>query len=322
MGMTLEPLTSSQIYSLSWLVMSEIVTSIPGEICIGDLHPGDGTYDCLSLIDSQEGPILMMNREGSSAICGGEIVSDVWARAASKGPYECALHILSESNIGVNLEPAPGRLELRDTCKRISRWLRQHSKAKHACAVCLWIDHTQFHGPADSIISQVTIPDSWMNAVGPYPGADWQAWIYAMVLDDKVQGIINMNSGEALLPNGSLWDAWYEKLAAEPLVRPRGKSTNKVFSMPITLPNPEGQKYFSKVAKFDGYKTLGKDLPFIAKSITEQWYKNGELPNELDQLKGTLFYAWRSSRFIDGYPDDDDIPFLKALADAIDALEA
>ena len=320
--MTQEPLTSSEIYSLSWLLMGEIIKSIPGDICIADLHPGDGTYDCLSVIDAHEGTVLMMNREGSSAMCAGEIISDIWERAASKGPLECAFHILSESNLGVDTEPAPGRIELQDTCRRVARWLRQNSKANDVRAVCLWLDHPQFVGPAESLIAKVIIPDKWKEMASPYPGADWQGWIYAMVVGDTVHGIVHMKSGEALLPDGSRWDAWYEKLAAVSLVRPRGKSTNKVFSMPVTLPHPDAQKYFSKVGKFDGYQVLGKELPFIAKAVTEHWYETGELPTELEQLKGTLFYAWRSSRFIDGFPDDGDMPFLKALADAIDELEA
>jgi len=320
--MTPEPLTSSQIYSLSWLVMGEIIKSIPGDICIADLHPGDGTYDCLSVIDAKEGTVLMMNREGSSAMCAGEIVSDIWERAATKGPLECAFHILSESDLGVDLEPAPGRIELQETCRRVSRWLRQHSKDIEARAVCLWLDDPHFVGPAASLIANASIPDSWKSMGSPYIGADWQAWIYAMVVGETLHGIVNMKTGEALLPDGSRWEEWFNKLGAESLVRPRGQSGRKIISLPVGLPYPEARKYFSKVGNFNGYEVFGEELAFIAKAVTEHWYETGELPNELDQIKGTLFYVWRSSRFIDGFPDETDVPFLKALADAIDQLEA
>ena len=56
----------------------------------------------------------------------------------------------------------------------------------------------------------------------------------------------------------------------------------------------------------------------IANAIIEQWYEDKTLPTDKDQLKGTLFYLWRQSRFIDGFPDDDDVPFLQALVAAIE----
>lgn len=320
--MTLVPLTPSQIYPLSWLVMGELIKLIPGDICIADLHPGGGMYECLSVIDHKEGVILMMNRDGSSANCADEIISEIWELAASEGPRECALHILSESNFSVDLQPATGRMELQETCRRVSRWLRQHSKEVEARAVCLWLDDPNFVGPAASLIAKASIPDSWKKMGSPYIGADWQAWIYAMVVGETLHGIVNMKTGEALLPDGSRWEQWFNKLGAESLVRPRGQSGRKIISLPIGLPYPEARKYFSKVGSFNGYEVFGEELSSIAKAVTEHWYERGELPSELDQIKGTLFYAWRSSRFIDGFPDETDIPFLKALADAIDRFEA
>lgn len=57
----------------------------------------------------------------------------------------------------------------------------------------------------------------------------------------------------------------------------------------------------------------------IANAVTEQWYEDKSLPTDVDQLKGTLFYLWRQSRFIDGYPGEEDVPFLQALVRAIAA---
>jgi hypothetical protein len=177
------------------------------------------------------------------------------------------------------------------------------------------------------LLSQVKIPDSWKSLDAPYNGSDWSALIYAMTLPDektdyKVVGLVNMKTGEAINADGSPWTEWNKPIPPMRRIVPTDKTIGGAPKTAIQLPNiephPDGIAAFRKVATFDGYKVLGEDLAPIANAIIEQWYEDKTLPTDKDQLKGTLFYLWRQSRFIDGFPDDDDIPFLQALVAAIE----
>lgn len=51
------------VIAQSWWVASEIVRRHPG-LTIRETHPGDGLYDCLTLVDSAQLRILDLNRHG------------------------------------------------------------------------------------------------------------------------------------------------------------------------------------------------------------------------------------------------------------------
>ena len=319
-------LTPNQIEYLSWGVMAEILERIDGDVVIADLQPGGGQYDCLSLVTSSPEILLMLNRNGTSAKSGDEIVHDIWERAAINDEQEAALYILSELGLYVDEDAEEKNKELIKTCKRIAYWVRSRSKGLGK-AQCCWLDGNYGVGPANNLLSQVKIPDSWKALRAPYKGSDWSALIYAMTLPDektdyKVVGLVNMKTGEAINPDGSPWIEWNKPIPPMRRIVPTDKTIGGVTKTAIQLPNiephPDGIAAFRKIANFDGYKVLGEDLAPIANAIIEQWYEDKTLPTDKDQLKGTLFYLWRQSRFIDGFPDDDDIPFLQALVAAIE----
>jgi hypothetical protein len=319
-------LTPNQIEYLSWGVMAEILERIDGDVVIADLQPGGGQYDCLSLVTSSPEILLMLNRNGTSAKSGDEIVHDIWERAAINDEQEAALYILSELGLYVDEDAEEKNKELIKTCKRIAYWVRSRSKGLGK-AQCCWLDGNYGVGPANNLLSQVKIPDSWKALGAPYKGSDWSALIYAMTLPaektgDKVVGLVNMKTGEAINADGSPWIEWNKPIPPMRRIVPTDKTIGGAPKTAIQLPNiephPDGIAAFRKVANFDGYKVLGEDLAPIANAIIEQWYLDKTLPTDKDQLKGTLFYLWRQSRFIDGFPDDDDVPFLQALVAAIE----
>ena len=319
-------LTPNQIEYLSWGVMAEILERIDGDVVIADLQPGGGQYDCLSLVTSSPEILLMLNRNGTSASSGDEIVHDIWERAAINDEQEAALYILSELGLFVDEDAEEKNKELIKTCKRIAYWVRSRSKGLGK-AQCCWIDGNYGVGPANDLLSQVNIPDSWKALDAPYNGSDWSALIYAMTLPDektgdKVVGLVNMKTGEAINPDGSPWVEWNKPIPPMRRIVPTDKTIGGAPKTAIQLPNiephPDALAAFRKVANFDGYKVLGEDLAPIANAIIEQWYEDKTLPTDKDQLKGTLFYIWRQSRFIDGFPDKDDVPFLQALVAAIE----
>ena len=95
-------LTPNEIEYLSWGVMAEILERIDGDVVIADLQPGGGQYDCLSLVTSSPEILLMLNRNGTSASSGDEIVHHIWERAAINDEQEAALYILSELGLYVD----------------------------------------------------------------------------------------------------------------------------------------------------------------------------------------------------------------------------
>ena len=322
-------LTPNQIEYLSWRVMAHILERIDGDLVIADLQPGDGQYDCLSLVTSAPDIVLMLNRNGTSASGGGGSVDGIWERAAIEDTQEAALYILSELMLDIDQDAEKRNKDLITTCKRIAYWVRSRSKGLGKVQCC-WVDGAYGVGPAHNLLEQVRIPDSWKAMDAPYRGSDWSALVYAMTLSDeeagdKVVGLVNMKNGEAIHADGSAWEEWSGPIPALPRIVPTNKriggEPKRIISLPIFEPHPDGLAAFRTLKNFDGYKVLGAELPFIANAIEEQWYEDKSLPTDVDQLKGALFYMNRKMRFTDGYPGEEDVPFLQALVRAIEAGE-
>jgi hypothetical protein len=320
-------LTPNQVEYLSWRIMARLLRDIADGVAIADLHPGDGQYDCLSLMTSEPEIVVMLNRKGTSAASGDEVISNIWERAALGTEEETALHILSELAIPVDESSAKRNQSLIETSDRIAHWIRSGSKGQGK-AICCWSDTSYGSGPALGLLSQVNIPDSWKTIDPPYRGTDWAANIYALTLEDeklgnKVVGLVNMKSGDAIYPDGSDWADWRSKRSALPRIIRTDNPANRgkvigLISIPVP---PEAQKAFRKINQFNGYEAFGEDLEKITISVTKQWYEDGTLPSDINLIKGTLFLYSRKSHFIDGFPSEEDVPFLQALAAAIDAEE-
>ena len=309
--------------------MAHILERIDGDVVIADLQPGGGQYDCLSLVTSVPDIVLMLNRNGTSASGGGGSVDGIWERAAIEDTQEAALFILSELMLDIDQDAEKRNKDLITTCKRIAYWVRSRSKGLGKVQCC-WVDGAYGVGPAHNLLEQVRIPDSWKAMDAPYRGSDWSALVYAMTLPDeeagdKVVGLVNMKTGEAIHADGSAWEEWSGPIPALPRIVPTnqriGGEPKRILEFPNIEPHPDGIAAFRTLKNFDGYKVLGEELPFIANAIEEQWYEDKSLPTDVDQLKGALFYMNRKMRFTDGYPGEEDVPFLQALVRAIEAGE-
>jgi hypothetical protein len=323
-------LTPNQIEYLSWAIMAEVLKIIAEEVVLADLHLGDGQYDCLSLVTYDQDVVLMLNRNGTSAAGPGDrSISGIWERAALKGIGETALFILNELGISINKNAAARNKELITTCRRIAYWVYSRSKGLGK-AQCCWVDSTYGAGPAGGLLEQVTIPQVWTDFDGPYRGSDWSAHLYALTvpdqtLGDKVVGLVHMERGEAVLADGSKWEEWTAPIPVMRRIVPTnqhiGGEPKKIISLPFIAPHPDGVAAFRTLKNFNGYKVLGEDLAPIANAIAKQWYEDKSLPNDVDQLKGALFYESRRAKFIDGFPGEVDVPYLQALVAAIEAGE-
>jgi hypothetical protein len=317
--MTQRELSRSEIHSLSWRLIAQLILEVEDEVAIADLHPGDGQYDCLSLINTRAEQVVLLNRNGSSAANAAGIVHDIWDLAAQD--LESAMTtVIKNLKIPVSLFDGAERKPTVVACRKVARWLAQSDDGERS-ALCCWFDSSYGAGPAEQLLSAFAIPESWKVLPAPYVGSEWSAWLYALTIDEAPVALVNTHTGEAIAPSGAIWELWEQMLA------PRAKSaktsaatTPKVVSLPAQSVDDESRKLFSRVFSFDGYQVFGKEnLQEIARTTAEQWESTHSLPADVAILKGVLFLAWRTQRFVDGYPSAEDMPFLQALATAIDS---
>lgn len=315
--MTENELTSNEIEYLAWRLLAVILEKIDEEVIVADLHPGGGQYDCLALVTKQPKPLLMLNRNGISANLAGALIENIWEKALKNGIEETALFILAQANGGIDVKKKPEKNLLALTCRRIARWVRFQSQKKGK-AVCCWIDDTYYVGPANALLSQVQVPEEWKKLPAPYPNSDWSAWLFALTVDDQVKGLVNMLTGDAIDTSGAKLEKWNEPLGAEAKLR---KPLPRAITMPFEVPTDEVLMLFRKIGNFNGYQVFGDNLAEISEQIANQWGETGSLPDELDKLKGALFFIARKSRFTDHYPTGRELEFVKALGFAIDRID-
>jgi hypothetical protein len=94
--------------------MAFLLGFISEHVRIGDLHPGGGQYDCLSLISKAPASILMLNRHGTSASSRNKSVDGIWDRAKKKGHRDTALDILNQIHLPIDDMNESHRVDLMD----------------------------------------------------------------------------------------------------------------------------------------------------------------------------------------------------------------
>ena len=97
--------------------------------------------------------------------------------------------------------------------------------------------------------------------------------------------------------------------------------------MAFTLPPQESPERFSEIFQFahefdsdliknwDESKALGKQ-------VHADWIASGTFPNNLDLLRGVLLVQVRIGKFVEGFPSDEEMPYLLALTSKIKELMA
>jgi hypothetical protein len=311
--MTKNEMTFNEIEYLSWKLISSALEFIDLDLHLADLHPGGGQYDCLSLITQDSQIFLMLNRNGTSAASNTGIVHNIWEKADRDGARSTIMDALTELDIDM-YDVAAEKTDLILTCKRMARWIRIQSKKKGS-AICCWIDNTYFVGPSKDMLSQVMIPESWTTQEPPRKVTDWSAWLYALTIDEKVVGLVNMKTGDAVNPDGTPMTQWYEEKF--PAVAKKIKKI-EVFAEPIEIPTEEVLKIFRKVGPFNGYQIFGDELASIAASVAEAWSNTGSLPDDIEKVKGALFFEFRRAHHTGQYPKGEDLLYVEALGRAID----
>ena len=310
-------ITDHQKEFLAWKIMAEALRFVDADLVFADLHPGGGQYDCLSLISRESEIVLMLNRAGSSAAGKTGHVENIWESVLEEGVYSTTVRILAELGIGMYNKNDRASEDSGQViaCELISRWVHSQSKKILGKAICCWIDDTYYVGQAKSLLDQVEIPQSWKALEPPYNGTDWSAWLFALTMEDKVVGMVNMKTGEAINSDGSPKKNWHVNSVP---AKKKVMKKPEVISFPEEVPSAEVLSYFRKVGRFDGYKVFGENLASVAESVSEHWRKTGDLPRDIEQIKGALFFEWRRTHHTGQYPEGEDLRFIQLLATEID----
>ena len=97
------------------------------------------------------------------------------------------------------------------------------------------------------------------------------------------------------------------------------EETPQVFTLYENNP-PRWNEYYRFAHEFDGYEAFPETLYEVADLAMKNWYLQGILPDDLVLLRASLFREARSSRFITGYPAEEDMGYLDALVNKIKDL--
>ena len=90
-----------------------------------------------------------------------------------------------------------------------------------------------------------------------------------------------------------------------------------ILSIPPNFHSEELSQILKLSERFDGYAAYGDELATLANEAMDVWHKLGITPDDLTFIKACLFYEGRRGRIVDGYPDESDMPYLRALRDAV-----
>ncbi len=90
-----------------------------------------------------------------------------------------------------------------------------------------------------------------------------------------------------------------------------------IIYLPAEFHSEELSQIIELSARFNGYAAYGDDLATLANQAMDEWHKFKTLPEDLTLIKACLFFEGRRGRFVYGYPDKSDMPYLRALRDAI-----
>ena len=95
------------------------------------------------------------------------------------------------------------------------------------------------------------------------------------------------------------------------------KVAKEIISIPAGYHSEELSQIIELSGKFDGYSVYGDELATLANEAMGEWRKSNTLLNDLTLIKACLFFEGRRGRFVYGYPDESDMPYLRALRDVV-----
>lgn len=182
---------------LSWATSAYLLRAIEQPLRVLETHPGDGMYDCLTLMTPQGQSVISMNRNGQSALVGDEVISGIWALAGQtpgQGPRDLATRLLEASDLDLNLEQSPSGTAM--AAATIANWLNLN-RDHRTRAVPIW-QYDGIGGDVEvvSLLDGFGDIDGWLRQPTALQGLTSSSWLVALVLDDLPVGLVNTRTGD------------------------------------------------------------------------------------------------------------------------------
>lgn len=184
---------------LSWMTAAHLLRVIDAPLRVFITHPGDGSYDCLTLVKESGEEVIALNRNGDSALIAGDVISGIWEAASlspGAGPRGLAEQLATASGLPLALERDPGATALAATW--IANWLnlnRDWGTEVHALPV-LQCDPHLGDQEAGHLLEPFTGVDTWVAQPPPLEGLTGSAWLYALSRGGSLAALVNTATGE------------------------------------------------------------------------------------------------------------------------------
>lgn len=183
---------------LSWAIAAHMLRLIDVPLWVSVTHPGGGLYDCLTLSTARGEQVISLNRNGESALVGGEVVTGVRARAMQApglGPREVAAVLAGRT--GLPLREGGPLSPTAEAAVYITNWLnynRDYGRVTSAVPIC---QSTPEDGDYELTYVLDVFPksDDWLGQSPPVEGLTGSAWVVALACDGYVERLVNMRTG-------------------------------------------------------------------------------------------------------------------------------
>lgn len=203
-----------QVERLSWLTVAAYMRLGGDELHPAVLHPMDGAYDCLSLVDRTGTVKVMLNRNGNAASVGGAIVPHIWSLAAAGtyGPLHLAVRLLERAHAlppgAFDAEEVPPANLITRSVMNLAAWLdADRSGHRHV----LWgLDYDYWSAsdvPRRDLLSRFE-PAPWVTGMEPWPASGAEANLFVLVDSGSPVALVDVQSSQAVDPQGREWSQW------------------------------------------------------------------------------------------------------------------
>ena len=184
---------------LSWMIAAHLLRLVEPNLRVFITHPGGGQYDCLTLVSPEGEQLVLLNRNGSSALVAGEVIEDIWSLAMHSpgaGPRGAA-SVLAEAS-GLPPRRSEGVEGGALGAVTIANWLsvNQNQGPEPRALPVLQSDPMAGDLEAMYLIDGIPRVAGWLDQPPPLEGLPSSAWIYALVRGDHTVAAVNMATGQ------------------------------------------------------------------------------------------------------------------------------
>ena len=200
----------SENVRLSWLILGKLVPLLAEPVGIAVLHPSGGQGDCLSLVDSDGMPLVLLNRVSQAGLSNGALINDIWGIAAKK-PSVLVNRIIKSGKLKqIELDEFEfgeiPNLKVGYSAQWVAELLNNPDIRVEWC----WDDGLDgtgdYFGVKWSISKEFEIPQDWKQLPPMSRQAGPDAWLFALYKNGNPFALLNTKTFEIVAATDSTGD--------------------------------------------------------------------------------------------------------------------